>query len=126
MSEPRHKKADEAILLALACGASVESAARQGRTSVRTVYRRLEDPAFRRRLLRLRGDLVQRTAGTLTAAGTEAVRVLLELLKSSVPAGVRLQAAKAVIEGGIKVREATEFEERLVALEEEAESRKDR
>jgi hypothetical protein len=53
----------------------------------------------------------------LTAAATEAVRTLLELLKSPASAAVRLGASRAVLEIGMKVREMTDVEERLVALE---------
>ena len=118
MAEQPRKKAEDALLLALACGASVEQAPRQCHLSARTVYRRLADPDFNRRLQAVRADMVQRTAGALTAAATEAVRTLLELQKSTVPCAVRLGAAKAVLEIGLKLREVAEFEERLAALEE--------
>jgi hypothetical protein len=104
-------------LMALACGVTVENAARQAGISPSTAYRRLADPAFRQRLQQLRGDMVSRTAGTLTAAASEAVRTLLELLKSTASAAVRLSAARAVLEMGMKVREAADIEERLSALE---------
>lgn len=74
-------------------------------------------PMFRGRLLGLRSDMVRRAAAALTAAGTEAVRTLLELQKSSPSAAVRLAAARWVLELGLKLREATEIEERLTALE---------
>jgi hypothetical protein len=61
--------------------------------------------------------MVSRTAGTLTAAAGEAVRTLLELLKSTASAAVRLGAARAVLELGMKVREVADLEERLAALE---------
>ena len=54
----------------------------------------------------------------MTAAGSEAVRTLLELMRASAKANVRLGAAKAVLEIGMKVRETAELEERLAALEE--------
>jgi hypothetical protein len=68
----------------------------------------------------LRGDMVSRTAGTLTAAAIEAVRTLLELQKSSTSDAVRLGAARAVLEMGMKVRESADLEERLAALEKAA------
>jgi hypothetical protein len=117
MATTQRKRAEDALLLALACGATVESAARQCRLSERTVYRRLAEPEFRRRLQALRADMVQRTAGALTAAATEAVRTLLELQKATSPAAVRLGAARAVLEIGVKLREAAELEERLAELE---------
>ncbi len=113
------KKAEDKLLLTLACGATVESAARECGLSPRTIYRRLQEPAFRRRLQALRADMVQRTAGTLTAASAEAVRTLLELLKPKVADTTRLGAAKAVLESGVKLRELAELEERMAALEEQ-------
>jgi hypothetical protein len=120
MAQRSKRKAEDALLLALACGASVDQAARQCGLCSRTVYRRLAEAEFRQRLQALRGDMVSRTAGTLTAAATEAVRTLLELLKSPVAAAVRLSAARAVLEFGMKVREASDLEERVAALEKAA------
>jgi hypothetical protein len=119
MAQQRGKRSgDERLLTALACGATVEAAARQAGVSERTAYRRLADRDFRRRLQGVRADFVQRTAGTLTAAATEAVRTLLELLKAPAAAAVRLGAARAVLEIGLRLREVADLEERLAALEE--------
>ena len=82
MAHNGRRNADESLLMALACGATVDNAARQAGISKRTAYRRLADPAFGRRLQQMRGDMVSRTSGTLTAAAGEAVRTLLELLKN--------------------------------------------
>ena len=48
MSRRGRKNADDAVLLALACGATVAQAAHRAGVSERTVYRRLKDPASRR------------------------------------------------------------------------------
>jgi hypothetical protein len=119
MADKPRKKAEDALLLALACGATVENAARQCGLSERTAYRRLAAPTFRQQLQALRADLVQRTAGALTAAATEAVRTLLELQKPSAPPAVRLGAARSILEMGLKLREAADLEERLTALEQQ-------
>jgi hypothetical protein len=118
MAQKGKRNADNQLLLALACGASVENAARQAGVSESTAYRRLADPDFSQRLKELRADMVQRTAGALTAAATEAVRTLLELQKPSAPPAVRLGAARSVLEIGVKLREVADLEERLTALEE--------
>lgn len=112
----RHN-ADEQLLMALACGVTVENAARQAGISPRTAYRRLAEPDFRQRLQKMRGDMVSRTAGTLTAAASEAVRTLLELLKNPTSSAVRLGAARAVLEIGMKLREVADLEVRLADLE---------
>lgn len=110
----------ETLILALACGATVEAAARQSGVSDRTVYRRLNEPRFRARVREARAEMVKRAAGMLTAAAGESVRTLLALQKDSVTPAVRLGAARAVLELGIKVREMVELEDRIAVLEERA------
>jgi hypothetical protein len=113
------KKAEDALLAALACGATVENAARAAGVCERTVYRRLRDPEFYRQFQAMRADMVQRTTGMLTAASLESVKTLLELQKATYPAGVRLGAAKAVVELSIRMRESGELMDRIAALEEQ-------
>ena len=120
MAHRGRKNADEALLLALACGATVEAAAHQAGVGPATVYRRLKDADFRQRLQRVRADMVQRTAGVLTAAGLESVKTLLELQQANQPPAVRLGAARAVLDSGIKLREVADLEDRLAALEQQA------
>jgi hypothetical protein len=119
MARHGKKDIDTKLLMALACGATAEAAARALGVSERTVYRRLKVPEFCKRLQQLRADMVQRTAGALTAAGSEAVRTLLALQKETAPPAVRLQAARAVLELGVKMREIVDLEERVQALEEQ-------
>ena len=47
---PGKKSGDQALLLALATGTGVPKAADAAGVSVSTVYRRLHDPAFRRKV----------------------------------------------------------------------------
>jgi hypothetical protein len=119
VAHQKKNERDAKVLMALACGATVAAAARQTGASERTIYRRLADPQFKRELQVLREDMVQRASGTLTAAGTEAVKALLELLKSATPHATRLGAARAVLELGVKLREAAELEGRIAALEQQ-------
>ncbi len=108
---------DEALLLALACGATVENAARQAGVSERTAYRRLADPAFARRLHARRSELVERSMAMLTAATLESVKTLVGLLGASNPATVRLGAARSIIEFGLKLRDEHDLVGRLTVLE---------
>lgn len=119
MGRPKtyRKKEDEPLILALVSGATVQGAARQCQVHERTVYRRLEDPVFKARVQEARGEMVKRSAGMLTAAAGESVRTLLALQKDSAPPAVRLGAARAVIELGVKVRELADLEARIAALE---------
>jgi hypothetical protein len=117
MPSQGRRSADDVLLMTLGCGATVEAAAQKAGVSRATVLRRLREPKFQQRLQEFRSDMVQRTAGTLTAASMEAVKTLLELQKTSIPAAVRLGAARSVIELGTKLRETAEFEARLAVLE---------
>jgi hypothetical protein len=117
MAHRGRQPADEALLTALACGATVENAARAAGISPRTAHRRLADPAFQQRVQAARADMVQRAAGLLTAAALEAVKTLLNLQQTHVSAAVRLSAARAILDMGMKLREAADFETRLTELE---------
>ena len=119
MAQRGRHNADEALVLALACGATVENAARTAGVSLRTVYRRLAEPAFRTRLQGARAEMVQRATAMLTAAALEAVKTLLVLQQASVSAAVRLGAARAILELGAKLREVADLEARLAALEQQ-------
>jgi hypothetical protein len=111
------KKADEALLRGLACGATVDSAARAAGISARTAHRRLKEEAFQKKLQDVRAEMVQRTAGMLTGSGLEAGKTLVSLLDSTVPPTVRHGAARTILELGLKLRENAEMEERIAALE---------
>jgi len=119
------KNANEALLMALACGATVENAARTAGISSRTVHRRLKDSDFHQRLLAMRLDMVQRAVSMLTASAMEAVKTLITLLEPSVFPAVRLGAARTILEFGIKLRETAELAERIAALEARVESTAD-
>lgn len=108
---------DDQFLMALACGATVDAAAAKAGLSRRTAYRRLRDPGFRRRLRKMRDEMIERAAGMLGAASLEAVKTLLGLMDAKQPPQVRLGAARAVVDLAMKVRDAEEIQDRLQALE---------
>jgi hypothetical protein len=115
----RHN-ADDQLLLLLACGATLESAARQAAVGLRTAKRRAADPEFQRKITALRWDMVQRAVGMVTAAMAESVKTLIVLQKETVPSSSRLGAARTMLEIGMKLREQNDLEQRLAALEEQA------
>jgi hypothetical protein len=84
---------------------------------VRTVYRRLDDPAFRQQLQDFRCTMVERSSAMLTAASMEAVKTLLSLMDRNIPHATRLGASRAVIELGMKLRDLLDVEQRLATLE---------
>jgi hypothetical protein len=118
MSKKNKKAADQALLTALAFGATVENAARKAGIGERTAYRRLGDPAFQARLNQARVDAVLRTTGMLTGAGLGSVKTLVDLQQDvSVPAAVRRGAARDVLELAVKYRESADMEQRVAAIE---------
>jgi hypothetical protein len=117
MAAGRKKKADEGLVLALACGATPEGAAQKSGLSLRTVYRRLAQPEFRQRVDQVRAEMVRRVAGLFTAAAMASIKTFTTLQESACSEAVRLGAARAIIELGCKLRQAVELNERVAALE---------
>jgi hypothetical protein len=111
------KNADDALALALASGGTLRGAAEAADVAERTAARRWADPVFRRRVSDLRGELVGRALGKLADGMSDAAATLRELLAAE-SASVRLGAARALLELGVKLRESVELEQRLQALEE--------
>lgn len=110
---------DDAFVIAYASGTSLREAARTAGISESTAYRRLKDPAFRRRVSEIRTSFLNEAVGRLCEDATKAVSTLKELL-SARSESVRLSAARTILELGPKLREQTELEERITALEREA------
>ena len=108
---------NEDLMIALACGATVEAAAAKAGIAERTVYRRLDDPDFRQKLQEFRSNMVERASAMLSASGLEAVKTLLGLMERTIPHATRLGASRAVLELGMRLRDLLEVEQRLAALE---------
>jgi hypothetical protein len=111
--------ADETLVALLAGGMTRQAAAARLGVGERTVYRRLEDPAFRAKIDEARADMRARTAAMLTAAGVTAAETLVTLLAAEAD-GIKLAAAVRIIELGSKLRESEELETRVAALEAQA------
>jgi hypothetical protein len=93
----RRKAADDTLALALASGATVAAAAQVARVSQRTVYRRLQDAAFKARVDGEREGLIVRTVGGLSALGVLATEQLRKLLSATSEA-VQLGSCRAILE----------------------------
>lgn len=117
MADGGRHSADSALVVELASGATVRDAAKEARVSERTAYRRLENEEFRRQVGDLRRQMVDGATGRLAQAMGGAVAVLVTLAESAVSEAARVSAARAVVEFGIRLREAEEFEHRLSELE---------
>jgi hypothetical protein len=126
MANEGKRGADGKLLLALACGATAEAAARQAGVSESTVRRRLKEPAFVVQLNKTRAEMHLRVADQLTAASTEGVRTMVQLMKEINSGSVRLGAARSVVELSTKVRETADLAIRLADLEQRLEEQADK
>ena len=113
--------ADAALVAALGSGATVEDAASRVGVGATTVYRRLKDEAFQHQVREARGAMLARTVGNLADATTAAVQTLRQLLGAEGDQ-VKLGAARAILDQAVRLREHTDLEERLAALESAATS----
>ncbi len=108
----------EAAAFALAAGATLDEAAQKsgaGLTTIKTWGTTI--PAFSRRVSELRGEMTARALGRLVDSMASAAETLGFLSRKGKSEMVRLSAARAVIELGVKLRETVELEQRIAALE---------
>lgn len=100
MSANGHLKriSDEAIVAALAGGASYADAAAAAGVSSRTVRRRMEEAEFRNEVIAARRERVDRIRAKLAASGETGVAVLAQLAESASSETVKLGAARALVQ----------------------------
>jgi len=97
---------DEALVMALGTGSNVRCAAIVAGVSERTVYRRLKDPDFCSRISDVREQLFDHAVAKLVDASVDAVDRLWALLDSQ-DEEMQLKAAKAILELGPRLKQAT-------------------
>ena len=104
---------------ALMKGRNVAGSAEAAGVSVRTLRRWRTLPLFRAELQARAGESLEDTSRRLSATMTAAPGVIADIMTDgTAPAGVRLAAAKAALENGLRLIELTELLTRLEALEE--------
>ncbi len=113
--EPRQKRND-LLVIALARGEQLATAAQLAGVSVRTVNRRLTLSDFRAEVQRTRSQLVDAAAGKISNTLDAAADCLKSLLGSESDA-IRLSAARAMFEIAVRLKEVVELEGRLQAVE---------
>jgi predicted ArsR family transcriptional regulator len=116
MAGSGRKLADAVLAGHLAAGLTHAQAAVKAGVSERTVRRRLDDPKFRKLVEELKGEAVGRAVNILGRTMSGAAVELAKLLKSE-EEKTRLQAAKAIIELGMKARQHADLERRLDEVE---------
>jgi hypothetical protein len=116
MAKSGELKGNSALIIAIAEGNNLSDSARLAGVSLRTATRRVADPEFCKRVAAARDQIFREVVGKLVSAATKAVDTLEDLLASGSPT-VKLGAARAILELGPRIREQTEMEARIAALE---------
>lgn len=118
----------EAAALLLAAGRTVRDAAAELGIGERTLHRWRDDAVFRKRETTLRGELLAAGLGKLSDTASAAAAVLRELLASE-SEGIKLAAARSVLQLGNDLRKTMELDsamreisDRLAELESHAAS----
>ena len=107
----------ELLAVAVAGGQTVKAAAESCSCSERQGYRISATPEFKSRVSAIRAEMTSQAVGELSAAASEAVTTIRELLASTNEPPVRLNAAKAILNALGPLSELGELRERLAALE---------
>ncbi len=107
----------EELAVAIAGGATVRAAADELGIPERTAYRQSGSPEFKCRVSAIRSEMTNAAVGSLSAAASEAVACIRELLGSANEPAVRLNAAKAIMNALGPLSELGELRARIATLE---------
>jgi len=124
MSQNVPLKKRSLLATALYFGASVTQAAEQFGVSRKTVQRCMARPAFRRRVVQRRGELMANALGRMADNMTRAGDTVNRLLDSDDPT-VALRAARALLSLGMRLRDSVEIADRVQELKDELDRRQE-
>ena len=116
------QKRRDVLIEALARGESAARAARLSGWSERTIRRRLKDPEFLQQVQEARQAMLAGATARLAGATGEAVICLRSLLTDD-SSNVRLQAAKSIIEMGLRLRDHVELAAEVADIKRQLELR---
>lgn len=117
MSGGDRRRADGALVAALAGGSTVADAAKLAGVGEATVYRRLRGAAFRKQVADARSELLTSAIGTLARISSAAATTLALLMAKTETSAIRLGAARAILGLVTDLRQAEELEVRVADLE---------
>lgn len=107
----------ELLTTAVAGGHSIRSAAAQYGCSESHAYHSSRTELFKTRVAEIRTEATNQAVGKLSAAATDAVNTLIELLGTDNEPSVRMHAAKAILANLGPIAELAELRARLDAIE---------
>ena len=116
---------DEKLMVALLNCPSVRAAAEETGIAERTIYKRLKRPDFRERFDAYRRQIITNACMALESRMSDAIECLADMMNDGgLSPGIRLRAARSIIEYGLRAYEMTDILPRLEALEEAEKGRK--
>lgn len=111
-------KNDDKIISGLLSCTTIREAAKSAGVSERTVYSRLKDPEFNRKLAEERRRLWKGYATSLQGKLGRAIQTIAEIMDNEeTPPQVRLNASAEIIRSGMRITELVDVVERVDALE---------
>ena len=112
------KKTTDERLIGLILAHGVSGAAAIAGVSKNSIYKRLKNPIFRAEYDSAQGIILSATTGALCDALGDAVTSLRDIVNDkSTSAGLRVQAASALLSHGVRYVEVSNIMRRLEALE---------
>jgi hypothetical protein len=111
----------EGAIVALLSDPGLTGAAKAAGVGKATLWRWMQQPAFREAYRRARREAVEQARARLQQASGEAVQALLDVANDvEAPHSSRVSAAKAILDMSLKETHTEELEERLAVLEQRA------
>jgi HEAT repeat protein len=107
----------ELLAMHVASGKTIRAAAEESGCSERQGYRIAATAEFKSRVSEIRSEMTNAAVGELSAAASEAVATIRELLNAENEPSVRLNAAKAILNALGPLSELGELRQRIAALE---------
>lgn len=118
MAENELTTKQKQAIAALLSSRNVVEAAKAAHVGERSLYRWMNLPDFRAALIDAEGGAIDQATRRLIGLQNGAIDTLESvLIDSQTSAGVRLRAARAILDYLIKLRELRNLEERLINLE---------
>jgi len=118
VSEKLNNRQLKAIILLLE-GKSIEEVSKALGIAVNTMYRWLEKEAlFKKTYSEAKEKVFNEAIEDLKIGSREAVKTLLDLMRTGKKETARLGSAKTILELALRVKEINELEKRIEALEE--------
>ena len=119
------KVTDEQLVTAIMTHVSNKKAAAALGISERQFYNRTSSPAFKEKLTRARGRVMDNAVALLTGRMNEAIGTMVIIMRDEeAPPQTRLNAADTILRNSMKLSERVDILERLDALEDKLEGDK--